>query len=99
MARSEPRGEHHVDATRRLREYIDRTAGSIPKFCQQHGWDENMRIEIQRVINGKRKRISAKFALRIQDATGGADGPFPVSAWIEADGSGTLPALDADRTA
>lgn len=104
MARSEPGGEHLVEVRRKLREHIDRVTasekspGSIPKFCRMHGWDENMRIEIQRVIDGTRKRISGQFASRIQDATGGPEGEFPVSVWYAADESGSLPAVDAGQT-
>jgi hypothetical protein len=58
-----------TDGARALRAYLIKIGISVPVFCERNGLD---RIQVQRVLNGERVRISVDFALSIQKATKGA---------------------------
>jgi len=51
-----------------LRRWIDSNGKTVPGFCEEHGLD---RIQVQRAINGDRKRVSVDFAAEIERATQG----------------------------
>ena len=59
-----------TDGGRKLRAYIDEhyKTGGVPKFCEEKGLP---RINVQRALNGERKRISVDLAVAIELATGG----------------------------
>jgi len=52
-----------------LRRFLDEHHLSVPSFCEQHEFD---RIQIQRLLNGERGRVSTEIAEKIQIATRGA---------------------------
>jgi hypothetical protein len=63
-------GERRVtDAGRRLRQHLKRVGLSIPEWCEKHGFDDSMRITIQRICTGERwASIPADTIVRIVDA-------------------------------
>jgi len=69
MPRARTYGPHLTAAALDLRKYIDAQHMSVPTFCEVHGLD---RIQVQRMLNGQRERVSTAFAQAIQIATNGA---------------------------
>lgn len=55
-----------TDGARALRRYLDDEGKSVPVFCEEHDLD---RIQVQRAMNGERRRISVDFAHAIERAT------------------------------
>lgn len=68
MARSRKFGPHMTKGGAALRAYLDERGISVPRFCEEKGLD---RIQVQRMLNGERKRVSLDFAASIDRATNG----------------------------
>jgi hypothetical protein len=79
-----------TDGVRALRSYLDTNGLSITAFCARNGLD---RIQVLRVLNGERRRISVDFALSIERATGGA---VQTSLWSSATAKPTEASSIAD---
>lgn len=60
----------------KLARWLKRNRLSITKFAAQHDMD---RIQVQRLLNGERQRVSVTMAARIEHAT---SGEVPWSSWI-----------------
>jgi hypothetical protein len=91
MPRARKFGPHMKAGALDLRRYIDEQGISVPDFCEAHGLE---RVQVQRMLNGERQRVSVEFAADIERATEGA---VRVLRWNEpADdghGSGEHPAV------
>jgi hypothetical protein len=62
------KGRMVTKGARDLRAYMNRNGMNLPEFCEQHGLD---RINVKRILDGERQRITVDFALAIERATGG----------------------------
>lgn len=65
----EVRARSTTAGARELRAYLSANGVSITRFCEANGLD---RIQVQRVLNGERTRISVDFARNVERATSGA---------------------------
>lgn len=64
----DPAGPHVSEGVRAARAHIKRTNESIPKFCEKHGLD---RLQLQRILDGRQKRVSVEFAAAFEKASNG----------------------------
>lgn len=66
-----------AEGARLLRAFLTETDQTVPEFSERHGFG---RIQLQRLLNGERLKVSVDFAEAIQMATGGR---VPWNSWCQ----------------
>lgn len=57
-----------TEGAKDLRAWLTKRNISVPTFCEEHDLD---RIEVQRIMNGERQRVTCDMAVDICDAVAG----------------------------